>query len=59
MAATPDPPGYVYGVATDGNGTWVAVGEGGYVVYSEDGGETWTTGTSNTSFDLYAVAVGP
>ena len=56
---TPTPPEWLWGAATDGNGTWVAVGEGGYVTYSNDGGETWTSGSSNTTTDLFFVAVGP
>ena len=47
----------LYSVESYGD-TVVAVGEGGVVAYSEDNGETWDDGDSNTSYDLYAVSMG-
>lgn len=45
-------------VATDGNEYWIAVGTGGKVIYSTDNGDTWTSGTSGISDELYGVAIG-
>ncbi len=41
-----------------GGGAFVAVGAGGVIVSSENGGATWSTRTSNTVYDLLSVAYG-
>jgi photosystem II stability/assembly factor-like uncharacterized protein len=46
--------GNLHGVATDGNGNWVAVGDGGIVLHTANTA-AWAAG-SNTSSDLYGVA---
>jgi len=61
---TPTHPQWLNGVATDDNGNWVVVGEKGsgetgYVACSNDGGVSWTSGSSNITSDLNAVAAGP
>ena len=46
----------LYAVTYSSNGFWIAVGAGGTLLVSTDG-TTWTTKVSNTTADLYAVAV--
>lgn len=41
-----------------GDGTLVAVGDSGFIRYSADGGLTWNTGLSPTSYQLNAVTFG-
>lgn len=48
----------LYCVATDGLGSWAAVGAGGIVTYSTDGGQNWAAGSSGTTEMLKAVACG-
>jgi hypothetical protein len=50
--------GALYGVAySSTNGMWVAVGAGGVLITSTDGGANWTTGNSHSGSDLNSVAV--
>jgi photosystem II stability/assembly factor-like uncharacterized protein len=49
---------YLEGVATDGNGTFVAVGANGTILRSADNGATWAQKTSGTSNHLLGVAYG-
>ena len=48
----------LYGVAFNGNGTVIAVGQGGEIVKSTDDGASWQTinASSAGSLDLYSVA---
>lgn len=43
---------------TYGNGTYVAVGENGTILTSNDGGDNWTNRASNTGKMLRSVAYG-
>jgi len=47
------------GIASDGSGSWVAVGNAGKFGYSDDDGATWTFGTSSQGNDIdwYSVAI--
>lgn len=54
VASSYDPPG---GVGLNTN-LFVAVGSGGLIITSADGGATWTQRTSNVSVDLKAVCFG-
>lgn len=51
-------PSTIYGLSTNGTGTYVFVCSGGAISYSTDSGTTWNTVTSvvyNSLYDLYQV----
>lgn len=46
------------GIAYDGNGTYVAVGNNGYILVSHDDGETWTEKRTAAQISINSVAFG-
>jgi len=46
------------GLATNGAGTYVAVGAGGSITTTTDGGATWKLASSGTTQDLFAITYG-
>ena len=51
------PFGSANGISSDGAGNWVVVHNGGDISYSNDDGETWTTGIENLVFSSGTEAI--